>query len=421
MIRKQSNEKHTVLIHEVHDMWPKTLVDVGGMGKNNPFVWVMQMGENYSYKKADYVASTLEFAEEHMSRHGLVKGKFKYIANGISKKDWEDVQSIPETYKEQLRSFKQANKFIVGYFGGFALSNALDRLIDTAGMMKNPNVQFVLVGDGNQKLRLQKRVEEEKIKNVLFLEPISKKSIPDLLKYFDCVYMGIEKEIEIYRYGVSFTKMYDSMMAGCPILMNMSEVETPVEQFHCGIRCDVHDKEGIYKGIEYLYSMTEKERVDLGENGKKAVLENFEYERLAEKYEKLFPQNTKNILLLNHYAGSLEMGMDFRPFYLAREWVKRGYRVEIIAADYSHLRRKNPDIMQDFQQEEIEGITYSWIKTIKYSGNGIKRAFTMLQYVGKLFFHAKEISRRIQPDVIITASTYPLDMIAANRIRKHTV
>ena len=49
-----------------------------------------------------------------------------------------------------------------------------------------------------------------------------------------------------------------------------------------------------------------------------------------------------NVLYINHYAGSLEMGMEFRPYYLSREWVKNGHNVRILAGDYSHLRKKNP-------------------------------------------------------------------------------
>ena len=49
-----------------------------------------------------------------------------------------------------------------------------------------------------------------------------------------------------------------------------------------------------------------------------------------------------NILYLNHYAGSPGLGMEFRPYYLAREWVRAGHRVQIVAADFSHVRARQP-------------------------------------------------------------------------------
>ena len=125
-----------------------------------------------------------------------------------------------------------------------------------------------------------------------------------------------------------------------------------------------------------------------------------------------------NILIINHYAGSPEMGMEFRPYYFAREWIKMGHKVDIIAADYSHLRRINPDVKKDFQQENIDGINYHWIKTGSYKGNGVKRALTMAKFVLKLWIHAGEIIKDIAPDVVIDSSTYPLDTYVGQRIRK---
>ena len=94
-----------------------------------------------------------------------------------------------------------------------------------------------------------------------------------------------------------------------------------------------------------------------------------------------------NILIINHYAGSPEMGMEFRPYYFAKEWTAMGHRVDIIAADFSHLRRVNPDVSRDFQEEIIDGIHYHWIKTRRDEGNGGQRAITMAQFIGKLWVH----------------------------------
>ena len=41
-----------------------------------------------------------------------------------------------------------------------------------------------------------------------------------------------------------------------------------------------------------------------------------------------------NILYINHYAGSPRMGMEFRPYYFAREWVKMGHDVTMIANSF---------------------------------------------------------------------------------------
>ena len=126
------------------------------------------------------------------------------------------------------------------------------------------------------------------------------------------------------------------------------------------------------------------------------------------------------ILLINHYAGSTEMGMEFRPYYMAKEWIKLGHQVDIIAAGFSHLRQKNPTVIKDWQEDLIDGIHYHWIKTACYSGNGVKRALTMFEFVGKIRLKAKYIARNWKPDVIITSSTYPLDTYAGQRIRKFT-
>mgnify|MGYP003350035716 CR=1 FL=1 len=50
-----------------------------------------------------------------------------------------------------------------------------------------------------------------------------------------------------------------------------------------------------------------------------------------------------NLLLINHYAGTPALGMEYRPYYLAREWVRLGHEVMIIASAQSHYRARQPE------------------------------------------------------------------------------
>ncbi len=125
-----------------------------------------------------------------------------------------------------------------------------------------------------------------------------------------------------------------------------------------------------------------------------------------------------NILLINHYAGSDYHGMEFRPFYMAREWKKKGHNVTILGADFSHLRKNNPVIEKDFQEEIIDGITYVWVKTPKYQGNGVGRIKNISTFMWKLRMNYKMVADKYKPDAVIASSTYPLDIYPAHRIAK---
>ena len=123
-----------------------------------------------------------------------------------------------------------------------------------------------------------------------------------------------------------------------------------------------------------------------------------------------------NILIINHYAGSPKYGMEYRPYYLAHEWLKLGHHVKIGAASESHLRQAKPLAPQKINYENIEGIDYIWLKTPNYQGNGIKRVFNMLFFGKTLFFSHKQFLSGFSPDLVIASSPHPFIMRGAKRI-----
>jgi glycosyltransferase involved in cell wall biosynthesis len=125
-----------------------------------------------------------------------------------------------------------------------------------------------------------------------------------------------------------------------------------------------------------------------------------------------------NILLINHYAGSNVHGMEYRPYYLAKEWVKLGHNVTIMAASHSHIRTKQPKMKEDWTVEVLDGIRYIWIRTPVYEGNGFGRIKNILAFMKELSTNVNKIVDLTAPDAVIASSTYPLDMYPAKRIAR---
>jgi glycosyltransferase involved in cell wall biosynthesis len=125
-----------------------------------------------------------------------------------------------------------------------------------------------------------------------------------------------------------------------------------------------------------------------------------------------------NIVIVNHYAGGPSLGMEFRPYYLAREWTKSGHNVLIIGASYSHVRTRQPQLKSTIQKEEIDGVDYLWIKVNRYAGNGIGRIISMFLFSSRLYTKLKTELTSFKPDLIIASSTYPIDNFPVARLAK---
>lgn len=120
-----------------------------------------------------------------------------------------------------------------------------------------------------------------------------------------------------------------------------------------------------------------------------------------------------NIVIINHYAGGPHLGMEFRPFYLAKQWQSQGHNVLIVGASFSHLRAKQPVVEKITKNEAYDGVNYLWIKTNPYAGNGLGRIISMFLFTWRAYTQLRRYLRSFQPNLIIASSTYPLDNVSA--------
>ncbi len=125
-----------------------------------------------------------------------------------------------------------------------------------------------------------------------------------------------------------------------------------------------------------------------------------------------------NIVYIEHYAGTPALGMEFRPYYLAREWVRAGHRVQMLAASYSHVRARQPAVGATPLDETVDGIAYRWYPTRAYQGNGVGRVRNIFEFLRQVWRDSARLLREFKPDVVIASSTYPMDIWVARRLAK---
>lgn len=277
---------HARLVYEVHDLWPLSVMIIGGYKPWHPFIWLLQRGENYAYRHCDMVVSMLDKAFPHMQRHGLTEDRFCCVPNGYLKEEWADVESIqlPEEYTQLLAKLHQEGKTIVGFAGGHTQSTAMHVLIEAAKTLRDrSDVAYVMVGDGPQKKDLIQLAQDYGLEHFYFLPPIPKSSIPKLLQQFDICYAG-GVHSALHRYGTSFNKITDYMLSGHPIVNSVDEPGSLVERVGCGLQVEAENVKQVSKAICTLADLSPQEREAIGAKGRQYAIDNLEYHTLSQKF-----------------------------------------------------------------------------------------------------------------------------------------
>lgn len=271
------------LVFEVRDIWPLTLIEIGGYSPSHPFIKLLQLIEDRAYKNSNKVISNLKNAVEHMVEHGLQESKFTWIPNGYSAQEIAERKSLPQDIIDLIPK----NKFIIGYTGSIGIVNCLDNLIEAACTLRHhTELYFVIVGRGEFLKKLEQYVAKFHLTNVVFIPPITKKQVPSMLSLFDVCYLGWKKNA-LYRFGISPNKMCEYLYAKKPILHAFTGYIDPITEAQAGITVEAENSKEIANGILKLYSLSQIEREKMGQNGYEYVLQNYEYGHLAHKLEKV--------------------------------------------------------------------------------------------------------------------------------------
>ncbi len=276
-------------LFEVRDLWPLTILEVGGHSSRHPLVRAMAWAERLGYERCDYTVSLLGGAKDYMVAHGLDGSKFAYIPNGIDPQALQkNVEPLPAEHSRVIQDLKQQGKLIVLYSGSHGVVNALDNVVAAARLLTDePKVHFLLVGQGPEKDSLQQRSRQARLSNITFLPPVARSQMAALTQAADVGYVGLQKK-DLFRYGVSPNKLFEYMSAGLPILFAIDTLHDEVAEAQCGFSIPAEDPPALADVLRRIVPTPRDSLRDMGERGRHYVQRTHTYEVLAPQYVRLF-------------------------------------------------------------------------------------------------------------------------------------
>ncbi|MGE0625205.1 MAG: glycosyltransferase family 4 protein [Pseudomonadales bacterium] len=262
-------------VFEIRDLWPETLIAMNRIGRHGIVAIALRTLERWLCRSASRIIVLLPHARDYLREMGVESESVVWIPNGV------DLETFP-CYPLPDRS-----PLTVMYLGAHGTANGLDRILDAIHLLargsEGSRFRFRFVGDGPMKDALVLRAKALGISDQVSFEPaVSKAALPELAAQADIFVMNV-RDLELYRYGFSFNKLFDYMAAARPIVFAGPRTDNPVAQASAGIVVDADDAKGMASGIVDIAGSSLDARREMGSRGRRLLESDYAQSILARR------------------------------------------------------------------------------------------------------------------------------------------
>jgi glycosyltransferase involved in cell wall biosynthesis len=261
---------------EIRDVWPQSLIDVMGVSRWHPLVWIMARIERELYREADHIITLLPGIHGRVAERGGDPRAITWVSNGI------DLSLLPP-----VREPEEGDGFTFMYAGSHGRTNALDVLLDAAALLQARSLprrlKLVLLGTGPEKARLQARARAEGLSSLSFLAPVAKLEVYRVLAQADAFWVS-SHDTSLWRHGISFNKLYDFMAMGRPTVIGLDCPNNPIAEAGAGITVRPGDAAAMAAGMERMLALAPEARRAMARRGRAYVEAHCDSRLLAARF-----------------------------------------------------------------------------------------------------------------------------------------
>lgn len=273
-------------IVEVRDFWPEVFFYGGRLKEKSLLGKMLLAGERYLYQRADGLNFLKEGDHTYITDkkwdtgHGgkIDMDKCIYVNNGV------DIALFDRRMTENTYEDPDFNcgKFLVVYCGTIRPVNNVDLILDTAKLLGD-EYRFLIFGTGNCVDALQKRIEEEKIRNVVLKGYVDNKYVPSILHHSSLNLLNYSGTAYNWSRGNSSNKLFEYLASGKPVLSTVKMGYDLIDRYHCGTSVEHTTPEEIASKISEIKELDSQSYSLMCSNARKAACE-FDIPNLAQKY-----------------------------------------------------------------------------------------------------------------------------------------
>jgi glycosyltransferase involved in cell wall biosynthesis len=272
--------KKVPLILEIRDLWPESLAAVGVGNPNSLLHRTLGKIAGFLYRQADHVVVVTPAFRDYLIKNWRVPGeKISIVQNGVETELFSPGDSGP-----LLPSLNAEGRFVVSYIGTLGLAHGLQTVIAAAENLQNaePNVLFLLVGEGADRERILELAKSKNLTNVRFVSQQPREKIPAYIAASDACLVLLKKS-DVFKTVIP-TKMLEFMSCGRPVILGVNgQAREILEQCRGGIYVEPENPVALCEAIRKLQQQ-DSLRNSMGRNGREYIVQNLSRERTAADY-----------------------------------------------------------------------------------------------------------------------------------------
>lgn len=198
------------LVLDLQDIWPDALARAGLLTEPN-LLGMLERLEAWTYAQCAALVVLSEGFRQQLLQRGIAPERLHVIPNGV------DPEPFGRAREQHAESATLRTEMVVAYTGNLGYMQDLDCLLDAAAALKHvPSIRFLLVGEGVDRVRLERRVADEALSSVSFLPHQPVERIPRLLLDADVCFLALRPGA--ITPGTVPSKLYEYLMAGRPVI-----------------------------------------------------------------------------------------------------------------------------------------------------------------------------------------------------------